>query len=103
MLTRLPPQVRALVCIGCGAETIDPMAWSCTACGPESRMDVAYHSAPPGVLARFAARPFDQFRYHELLPIPEGARLPPIQVGGSSVSAAPRNCPSSTRARNWPP
>lgn len=86
----LPPNVRALACVRCGRASTDPWAWACPDCGPESRMDVLYHPAPPDVLARFAARPFDQFRYRELLPLPVGAALPPIQVGGSPVSPAPR-------------
>lgn len=90
MLHHLPETVAALVCVLCGSETTDPMGWECARCGPKSRMDVRYHAPPADVLARFAARPFDQFRYRELLPIPAGATLPPIQVGGSPVSAAPR-------------
>jgi len=90
MLTTLPPQVEALVCVLCGRASTDPMAWACATCGPESRMDVVYRAPPADVLARFASRPFDQFRYRELLPLPAEAALPPVQVGGSPVSAAPR-------------
>lgn len=90
MFDCLPPNVVNLTCILCGETTVDPMAWQCPACGPESRMDVVYRPPPADVLARFASRPFDQFRYRELLPLPEGAPLPPIQVGGSPLSTAPR-------------
>ncbi|MFZ5475237.1 MAG: threonine synthase [Myxococcota bacterium] len=52
-------------------------------------MDVCYQ--PPGDLRGVVAdRPFDMWRYRELLPLPAGAILPPIRVGGSPVSAAPR-------------
>ena len=85
----LPPNVTHLSCILCGWTTTDPWAWSCPTCGPSSRMDVHYR--PTGDLrAAVADRPFDQWRYRELLPLPVGARLPPIQVGGSPVSDAPR-------------
>jgi threonine synthase len=40
--------------------------------------------------ARLAGRPFDMWRYREALPIPEGAMLPPVVVGGSPVCEAPR-------------
>lgn len=89
MLQSLPPNVRSLACILCGRQTTDPWAWECPSCGPESRMDVLYH--PAGDLREVVrARPFDQWRYRELLPLPVGAALPPIQVGGSPVSDAPR-------------
>lgn len=90
MFDCLPPNVVNLSCILCGETTVDPRVWECPQCGPESRMDVVYRPPPATVLADMAARPFDQFRYRELLPLPEGAVLPPIQVGGSPVSNAPR-------------
>jgi len=90
MFDHLPPHVAGLTCVLCGASFTDPMTWACPHCGPSSRMDVRYRPAPADVLARFASRPFDQFRYRELLPLPLDAVLPPIQVGGSPVSAAPR-------------
>tara|TARA_B100000676_G_scaffold247309_1_gene250456 strand:- start:278 stop:637 length:360 start_codon:yes stop_codon:yes gene_type:complete len=37
-----------------------------------------------------AGRPFDMWRYRELLPLPEGAELPSLKVGGSLLSQAPR-------------
>lgn len=52
-------------------------------------MDVSYH--PTGDLrAVVRDRPFDMWRYRELLPLPEGAALPPVHVGGSPVTEAPR-------------
>lgn len=90
MFDTLPAHVEGLACVLCGERSVDPRAWSCPRCGPASRMDVRYRPAPADVLARFAARPFDQFRYRELLPLPADAVLPPIQVGGSPVSEAPR-------------
>lgn len=89
MFEVLPPNVAALVCTSCGQATQDPWRWACPDCGPESRMDVVYH--PPGHLRdAVAQRPLDQWRLRELLPLPPGAVLPPIQVGGSPLSEAPR-------------
>lgn len=89
MLQTLPANVRSLACVLCGAETTDPWQWECPRCGPESRMDVRY--APSGDLREAVrARPFDMWRYREVLPLPPGAALPPVQVGGSPLSEAPR-------------
>lgn len=87
----LPPQVQDLACVLCGRTTRDPWQWSCPHCGPESRMDVRYvPDAPRRMAEALADRPFDQWRYREVLPIPEGAALPPLQVGGSPCHEAPR-------------
>lgn len=87
----LPPWVRGLRCILCHRLTDDPWTWSCPECGPKSRMDVVFSDDAPRLAAkRMGERPFDMFRYRELLPIPEGARLPPVLVGGSPVSEAER-------------
>lgn len=88
---RLPPWVSGLRCVDCGWSTADPWAWSCPACGPESRMDVVYEAdAPRRMAAGLAGRPFDQWRYRELLPLPEGCPLPGLLVGGSPLVRAPR-------------
>ena len=91
----LPSNVEALACIGCGARTRDPWKWECDACGPESRMDVVYREdAPKKLAAALAGRPFDMWRYREVLPLPEaawsGGHLPPVSVGGSPICEAPR-------------
>lgn len=87
----LPPWVEGLACCRCGGRTTDPWAWACPLCGPEARMDVCYSDDAPRRMARnLAGRTWNQWRYTELLPIPEGGALPPLQVGGSPVVAAPR-------------
>jgi len=54
-------------------------------------MDVRYdHGALPAMRDALHARPRDQWRYRELLPLPEDAALPPLAVGWSPVSDAPR-------------
>ena len=87
----LPPHVLDLQCTVCGATTIDPWAWTCERCGPEARRTVRYaEDAPRRMAAAHAGRPFDQWRYRELLPIPPDAPLPPLVVGGTPVHEAPR-------------
>ncbi|MFH1464267.1 MAG: threonine synthase [Pseudomonadota bacterium] len=87
----LPPQVAALRCVLCGFTHRDPWLWTCPHCGPESRMDVLYDADAPARMAReLAAAPLDHWRYRAVMPIPEGAALPPLQVGWSPVHEAPR-------------
>lgn len=98
----LPPWVRGLSCILCGRVTCDPDEHTCSACGPDGRMDVLYdESAPRDMAARLKDRPFDLFRYRELLPVPEGAALPPLTVGWSPVSEAPRLARALGVSRVW--
>jgi threonine synthase len=91
MSLRLPEHVVGLRCIRCDRLTTDPMEFTCRECGPEGRMDVVFtDDAPARCAERLAERPRDMFRYRELLPLPEGATLPPVSVGWSPVSEAPR-------------
>lgn len=54
-------------------------------------MDVVFDEGALRAMAgRLADRPFDMWRYREALPIPPGAALPPVVVGGSPISEAPR-------------
>ncbi len=54
-------------------------------------MDVVYTDDCVQALApNLAARPFNMWRYRELLPIPQGAELPPLQTGGTPIYEAPR-------------
>ncbi len=39
---------------------------------------------------RLAARPRSLWRYHELLPVPPGARVPPFEPGWTPIAPAPR-------------
>ncbi len=89
--TPLPPNVHALRCIACGHDHHDFWDWDCAACGGD-RMDVVYGPEALEQVARDLATPgpIDQWRYRAVLPLPEGAALLPISVGGSPLSAAPR-------------
>lgn len=87
----LPPWVRGLRCVRCALHTEDPWTWTCPSCGGDARMEVVYApDAPRQMAARLAGRPRDQWRYRELLPLPEGCPLPPLQVGWTPLVPAPR-------------
>jgi threonine synthase len=51
--------------------------------------------------ANLAGRPFDHWRYRELLPIPEDAVLPPLHVGWTPTHEAPRMASWLGVARAW--
>jgi threonine synthase len=87
----LPETVIDLACVLCGLTSRDPWRWTCPDCGPDGRMDVRYvEGAAAAMAAQLRRRPLDQWRYRELLPIPAGARLPPIPVGWSPISRSER-------------
>lgn len=87
----LPDNVEALQCCGCGYISHDFWQWSCPTCPPEFRMDVVYKSGSCESLASgIKGRPFDMWRYREVLPIPSGATLPPLHTGGTPVYEAQR-------------
>jgi len=87
----LPENVAALRCCGCGFTTGDFWQWACPECPPEYRMDVVYKSDSCEKLAAgLAQRPFNMWRYREVLPIPTGATLPPLHTGGTPIYEAPR-------------
>lgn len=88
---QLPAWVTHLRCVRCGAPSADPWCWACPICGPDARMDVVYApGAATTMAARLAGRARDQWRYTELLPLPEGCPLPPLQVGWTPVVEVPR-------------
>ncbi len=54
-------------------------------------MEVVYAEDAARVMAsRLGGRPLDLWRYRELLPLPEGCPLPPLQVGWTPLVWAPR-------------
>jgi threonine synthase len=83
--------VVSLVCTGCGRETTDRWEWGCSTCGPAVRRQVRY-AADAGVRmrARLSGRPFDMWRYAELLPVrPPSAARSLLAIGGTPVMEAP--------------
>src|SRR5262245_36010370 len=85
--------VTALVCMRCARRYRTGLDGPCPRCGPEGVLDVEYDMArarralvPRGL----KARPFDIWRYLELLPVPAHARRPPLRVGWTPIVDAPR-------------
>ena len=90
-MLRLPEWIVGLRCTGCGDLSTDPWRWVCPTCSPEVRMDVVFDDDELRKMGpRLAARPFDMWRYTEALPVPPGAALPPVMVGGSPICEVPR-------------
>jgi threonine synthase len=82
-----------LVCIACGRMSPPGDAQTCAVCGPEGILDARYdYDAARAVLTvdALAGRGPDMWRYRELLPVPEGARRPDLQVGWTAVREVPR-------------
>jgi len=82
-----------LVCIACGRSCPPGDAQTCTVCGPQGILDARYdYDAAKAVLTteELARRPPDMWRYRELLPVPDGARRPDLQVGWTDVREVPR-------------
>jgi threonine synthase len=85
--------VTELVCVRCGASYSRGLDGPCPRCGPEGVLDVRFDLSrvarrlTPKALG---ARAFDVWRYAELLPVPDRARLPPLRPGGTGVLDAPR-------------
>ena len=77
----------------CGRRFRSGLDGPCPRCGPEGVLDIEFDAARARpVLNRrtLKARPRDIWRYRELLPIPRDARLPPLQVGWTPITDAPR-------------
>lgn len=87
------PFVSGLVCMKCGRRSARGLDGHCPRCGPEGVHEVEFDLAAlrrhlnPRTLAR---RPRDMWRYRELLPLPAGARVAPLQVGWTPLVDAPR-------------
>jgi threonine synthase len=82
-----------LVCIVCGRSYAPGDHQTCTVCGPGGILDARYDydAARVSLTAdALAGRGRDMWRYREVLPVPEGARRPDVQVGWSPIREAPR-------------
>jgi threonine synthase len=83
--------VEGLKCTLCGAVHSTRVPYTCPRCGSAGILDVEYDyraAARRMTRRRLAARPHDQWRYRELLPIPEDAALPPLSVGWTPLTPA---------------
>jgi threonine synthase len=88
--------VAGLVCMRCGRRSAKGLDGPCARCGPEGVQDVEFDlRAARRTLTRAALRrrPLDIWRYAELLPVPGGARVPPLHTGFTPVLDAARLAP----------
>jgi threonine synthase len=84
--------VSGLVCLRCSRRSRTGLDGPCRTCGPEGILDIELDlRAARRTLTRrsLATRPRDMWRYGELLPVPPGARRPPLPVGWTPVTEAP--------------
>jgi threonine synthase len=85
--------VTGLVCMRCGRRYRTGLDGPCPRCGPEGVLDIEFDTerARRALSPRaLKDRPRDIWRYLELLPVPPGARRPPLQVGWTPIADAPR-------------
>jgi threonine synthase len=88
-----PPYVQRLECLRCGRAYRRGLDGPCPRCGPEGILDVVFDvRAAKRALGRraLAARPKDMWRYRELLPVAASSRTPPLPVGWTPITEAPR-------------
>jgi len=87
------PFVTGLTCVRCGASYPARSVMTCPRCGVTGILDVRYDY--PAIKRRLTRRALaarddlSQWRYRELLPIGERARLPNLAVGWSPLRPAP--------------
>lgn len=87
-------KVTALRCVKCGTAYAEgEVLYTCRACGPTGILDVEYDYdaiAAVGFGQGLAANPDrSHWRYRDLLPIGDGAELPPVPVGGTPLFPLP--------------
>ena len=85
--------VDRLECMRCGRTYRRGLDGPCPRCGPEGVLDVVFdlRAAKRTLTPRaLRGRPRDMWRYRELLPVPAGARTPPLPVGWTPITEAPR-------------
>jgi threonine synthase len=85
--------VKGLRCLVCGTAYENGNVLTCPKCGIQGILDVEYDYDAAGsslTPAALAGRPFDHWRYHELLPISPEAVIPHLHVGWTPVYDVPR-------------
>lgn len=89
---RVSPYVTGLTCLLCDTSYSYDNHFTCPRCGDQGILDVRYDYAEAGgaLRAGLAARPFDHWRYRELLPVSPDHRLPHLQIGWTPVYDVPR-------------
>jgi threonine synthase len=88
-------KVTGLRCVKCGTAYAEgEVLYTCPACGPTGILDVEYDydaiAASGFGSARLRSNPDrSHWRYRDLLPIGDGAELPPVPVGGTPLFPLP--------------
>jgi threonine synthase len=84
--------VAGLRCLLCGTDYPDGNIFTCPHCGIEGILDVQYDYEAAGVKlsSQLACRPFDHWRYRELLPISPDADIPHLHIGWTPFYDVPR-------------
>ncbi|MGA3243743.1 MAG: threonine synthase [Bacteroidota bacterium] len=85
--------VVGLRCLVCGTEYENGNLHTCPRCGIQGILDVKYDYDKAGQTLTSSAlrsRPFDHWRYRELLPISPQSPVPYLQVGWTPVYDVPR-------------
>jgi threonine synthase len=88
-------KVAGLRCVKCGTVYADgEVLYTCPSCGPTGILDVEYDydavAAGGFGAASLAANPDrSHWRYRDLLPIGDGAEIPPVPVGGTPLFTMP--------------
>jgi len=85
--------VIGLKCVVCGETYSIDVQYTCPKCGMDGILDVLYdYDKISKVLnaETLRYRPYNHWRYRELLPIPSDATLPPLQIGWTPIHEAPK-------------
>lgn len=79
--------VTGLKCLVCGTTYSYGNLFTCLRCGTQGILDVQYDydSAGRELTSRLAGRPFDHWRYRELLPIGANRQVPFLHIGGTPI------------------
>src|SRR5437870_4464464 len=87
------PQVQSLTCTSCGRAYKRGLDAPCPGSGPRGVLEINYDLARARrTLTRrsLSRRPWNLWRYAELLPVAERARRPALVPGGTPIVDAPR-------------
>jgi threonine synthase len=92
MICSAPPYVTGFTCLVCGTSLEYGNRYTCPRCGGEGILDVQYDyaGAAPALKEGIAHRPFDHWRYKELIPVSPDLPAPHLHVGWTPVVQVPR-------------
>ena len=87
-----PPFVTGFTCLVCGTSYPYGNVFTCPRCGIQGILDVQYDedSANANLKKEILHRPFDHWRYRELLPVSSDLHFPHLHIGWTPVYDIPR-------------